>query len=65
MSVTFINDNGSTETDYTEATGGAGTCVTGGVGVDIPEGNRVTVKVWHQNGSVGTPMDVSTGHGTA
>lgn len=65
MSITYVNDNGSTATDYLEATGGAGTCVKGGVGENIPEGNRVTVKVWHQNGPTGTPQDVSTGYGKA
>lgn len=65
MSITFVNDNGSTETDYLDATGGAGSCAKGGVGVNIPEGHKVTVKVWHQNGAVGTPQDVATATGTA
>ncbi|MFH9552092.1 hypothetical protein [Streptomyces sp. NPDC017435] len=65
MSITFVNGNGSTETDYLEATGGAGSCVKGGVGTNIPEGHKVTVKVWHQNGAQGTPQDVATAYGTA
>ncbi|MGA4803217.1 hypothetical protein ACPCAC_13575 [Streptomyces lavendulocolor] len=64
-SITYTNSNGSIVTHYTEATGGSGTCVNDGVGVDIPEGRRVTVKVWHQDGAGGTPRDVTTGYGTA
>lgn len=63
MSISFTNSNGSVETDYTEATGGANTCVKDSV--NIPEGHRVTVKVWHQNGAGGTPRDVATAYGTA
>ncbi|MER7816954.1 hypothetical protein [Streptomyces sp. NPDC096153] len=65
MSVTYTNGNGSIVTSYLDATGGAGTCVTGGGTTNIPEGNRVTVKVWHQNGAGGTPEDVATGYGYA
>ncbi|MFD6550348.1 hypothetical protein [Streptomyces sp. NPDC058398] len=65
MSVTYTNANGSVVTDYTEATGGAGTCVKDGVGVNIPEGHKVTVKAWHQNGAGGTPTDVASDIGYA
>ncbi|AWW41590.1 hypothetical protein [Streptomyces cadmiisoli] len=65
MSITYVNSSGSTVIKYTEAAGGSGTCVKDGVGVDIPEGNRVTIKVWHQNGSTGAAKDVASDYGYA
>ncbi|MER5586534.1 hypothetical protein ABT090_33530 [Streptomyces asoensis] len=63
--ISIVYGNGSTVTDYLEATGGASTCETGGVGTNIPEGNKVTIKVWHQNGAFGTPQNVDTSYGYA
>lgn len=65
MSVTWTDSGGDVNTLYTENTNGAGTCVTGGVGINIPEGNRVKVEVWHQDGATGSRQDVTTGYTTA
>ncbi|MEU0273784.1 hypothetical protein [Streptomyces sp. NPDC006307] len=54
-----------TRAESLSATGGAGTCVTGGAGIDIPEGTRVKLEVWHQTGPSGTPKDRKSYSGTA
>ncbi|MFJ3227605.1 hypothetical protein ACIPJS_30250 [Streptomyces sp. NPDC086783] len=64
MSV-YWSDSSGNHIHYLSATGGEGDCVSGGAGVNIPEGQRVTLKVWHQNGADGSPQDVDTDYGTA
>ncbi|MEV0739786.1 hypothetical protein AB0I51_28500 [Streptomyces sp. NPDC050549] len=61
----YWEDSGGNHIHYLAATGGAGTCATGGAGVNIPEGKKVTLQVWHQNGADGSPKDRKTYTGTA
>jgi hypothetical protein len=62
MSV-YWSDSKGNHILYTSATGGEGDCQTGNH--NIPEGEEVTLQVWHQNGADGSRKDVDTAHGKA
>ncbi|OQD54699.1 hypothetical protein BM536_022590 [Streptomyces phaeoluteigriseus] len=61
----YWEDSGGSHYHRLAATGGANTCVSGGAGVNIPEGKKVTLLVWHQNGADGSPKHQMRYFGTA
>ncbi|MER5479721.1 hypothetical protein ABT026_22540 [Streptomyces sp. NPDC002734] len=65
IAVSWHTPDGDLRTSTTSNTGGAGTCVTAGYGVDIAEGQEVVVQVWHQDGADGMPQDIARGIGYA
>lgn len=62
MSV-YWSDSTGNHIIYTSATGGSGDCETGNH--NIPEGEEVTLQVWHQSGADGSPKHRKTATGKA
>ncbi|MEU0051124.1 hypothetical protein ABZ299_15890 [Streptomyces sp. NPDC006184] len=61
----YWEDSGGNHYHRLAAARGAGTCESGGQGVDIPENKKVTLTVWHQKGADGSPKDEKRYFGTA
>ena len=61
----YWSDSGGNHYHRLAATGGAHTCASGGEGVNIPEGKKVTMIVWHQDGANGSPQHERRYTGTA
>jgi hypothetical protein len=61
----YWDDSAGNHVHYLSATGGKGSCESGGEGVNIPEGVSVHIQVWHQDGANGNRKDVANGYGVA